>query len=387
MLEKFKYLLLICFVHIGCFAQTDEVKYWDDGKLEWSDFRGKVPFDQADNVLVEEFGLSELNYYIGYETERYYKDGVSYIRYMTVCYIDSQKSWVTDAGESEENVIYNQLIFDIVELHRRKIQYSLDRVNSPIKGRKLYQRILKKCKAKIKLFISETKRGSDEAEMKNWKQNIAVQLNRLGDQIELDYEEILIGYSPSIEIGTILMAGELSDHFSTCLVYKFGLDFRVKKHTFNGVFGLSRINIQKDIPNKPVLKANRDLPMSLFNFSYGYSFLQSSKYSLTPFVGVGYLSMELSDTVITSGVSADVTESFSNFNFVTGLRFEYKVSKSVRLTPNRIFGVKEAFTTKLFANAFMTKADLDDNLNGYMINLTFGVRILWNKVKVVRSYD
>jgi len=73
---------------------------------------------------------SELKYVIGYKTRKEKINDTVVFRLQSFCYTDTQLSWIKPGFKAPQNLQYNQVIFNIAELYRRKLQYDLDRLGS-----------------------------------------------------------------------------------------------------------------------------------------------------------------------------------------------------------------------------------------------------------------
>ncbi|MCV9387438.1 DUF922 domain-containing protein [Reichenbachiella ulvae] len=94
--------------------QNDSLIYWDERELEWSDFTARVG-------LLEEI-MGEAISYCTVLASTIDKDSCLYYEIYTV--FNTNHSWVSGI-QSSELLRHEQLHFDIVELHSRKIRKAI----------------------------------------------------------------------------------------------------------------------------------------------------------------------------------------------------------------------------------------------------------------------
>ena len=100
---------------VGVYGQENR-KNWTDGKLTWNDFQERE----------QSIGVSELEYFLGYNTGKHKFNDTTVFRIQTFCYMDRNLSWIDKDFKNNQYLKYNQVIFNIAELYRRKLQYALD---------------------------------------------------------------------------------------------------------------------------------------------------------------------------------------------------------------------------------------------------------------------
>jgi hypothetical protein len=104
---------------MGVMAQENQ-KNWRDGKLSWLDFSEKETNQ----------GVSELKYFLGYKADKLKFGDTTVFRIKAEAYMDKKLSWINPAFKEEQYLRFNQVIFDIIEIHRRRLQVELDKANS-----------------------------------------------------------------------------------------------------------------------------------------------------------------------------------------------------------------------------------------------------------------
>ena len=111
-------MLLMC---LNAFAQTDlSYKKWEDGKLAIEDFNRRTADD--DNICVIHTGID--TYSGDWEKVKW---NLRVKRLKSTTLFDPIQSWITkDDSLSTQALRYSQLVFDMTELTRRKMQNGQD---------------------------------------------------------------------------------------------------------------------------------------------------------------------------------------------------------------------------------------------------------------------
>ena len=101
----------------GLFAQNN-TREWSQGKLTWDDFKeGKSELHESQ--------ISYFAYSFLFFPERQMFENALVVRNVARAHMDRNLSWVNPEYKTEQLLRYNQVIFDIVELYRRKLQIEL----------------------------------------------------------------------------------------------------------------------------------------------------------------------------------------------------------------------------------------------------------------------
>ena len=115
------YLLIVLFAFSYTINCQEYRKYWKDGKLTWDDFQSEPTKTNA----------SHLAYVLMYQTNKKVIDNVTYYGVISDAYIDKSLSFVHTNLKDKHHLNYNQVIFNLVEIYKRKLQkriYTLDNI-------------------------------------------------------------------------------------------------------------------------------------------------------------------------------------------------------------------------------------------------------------------
>lgn len=349
--------LLIIFRVFGGYAQENR-KDWNDGKLTWDDFHKKEQSAEA----------SELKYFIGYNTGKQKSNDTTLIRIQTFCYMDRKLSWINNNFINSQYLKYNQIIFDIAELYRRKLQYELDRANSINEAEIKFSRNYTKMYNEMDRFKEESSGGQNREVIEQWNLTIKKELNNFGNIDIPKFSKRNFGYALHVGLGSGRFTGSLGQHFGQTFNFMFGFDFAYKNSILylNGT--MARGKVKTDYISDKNWYRGQHANVAIIDVSYGYAIVDKSKVKLSPFAGLGITEL--------SGENMDNKEDplrIVDYNFIFGINADYKIRKRIKLVPNPYFGLKESVETSIRARLYITRVSYYNDLNGYSINLTVGL--------------
>ena len=349
------------------FAQNNR-KDWSEGPLTWDDFQEK---QQA-------IGVSELKFFLGYNTDKQKFSDTTVFRIQTYCYMDRNLSWVLNYYKSDQYLHYNQVIFDLVELQRRKLQYDLDRINSIYQAETRLNLCYTELSNLIDQFQEESKFGQANAVIDQWSSILQSELQSLERMNLPQFSKRNLGYAVHAGLGSGIFTGSLGQHFGPTLNFMFGFDFAYKKSILYLNATLAGDQVKKDYSyeDKTYYQGQR-ANVAILDVSYGYAVIDGSKIKLSPFAGLGITEI--------SGVNRDNDEDDLrnvDYNIIFGLNADYKIRKRLKLAPNSYFGSKEYVETSVRARLYVSRANFSDDLNGYSINLTLGLCGFGNLIRI-----
>ena len=139
---------------------------WQTGDLTWNDFR------VVDTNTVKEH--SYIEFYLDIEENEEYELGTSWVELVAAAYMDKKLSWVDKKHCTAEELRYNQVIFDLVELFRRRLQVVIDTGgNADID---YYIRLLEHV---TDSFCRDTRYGANTLAVVAWETKVGKQLDSI----------------------------------------------------------------------------------------------------------------------------------------------------------------------------------------------------------------
>jgi len=354
-------LLLFSFIlSIPCFGQSSD-RLWEEGELTWDDFKGE-PFRLSPNS-------SELNYQMSYFPTKKRINNTTYLIYQTKNYINPNTSWVKESDKSFRLLRYNQVIFNILELHRRRLQAELQQVSQAFEAAEKFRTIYQNSTYEIRQFQDGTEMGTDASAIKLWDQMIDEKLKDYPIEWIPEVSERNFGIGLNAGFGTGVLTGAFSDFFRPSFNFIFGFDLAYKNTTLflNGT--VARSKVKRDFTEDGLLWPD-DLStnVAVIDVSIGQTLIDGPKHKLTPFAGLGILEFSAAKN------EGEQFEDFRIYNYglIFGLNYDFKFRKRVRLTPSR-YGTpfQERYEHNIRFKLYATSADFE-NIGGSSINLTIG---------------
>jgi hypothetical protein len=362
----FTFLLFILFVNIS--AQESDFKYWQEGKLTWNDFKGETGFPLLD---------SELKYFLTYGSEKQKFNDTTVYRIAAKGYIDRDLSWSKTFKKTDQNLAYFQVVFDIVELHRRGLQNKLDRLEVVYNAENELRSAMYNCEKTLADFKKESQQGADTIVVQRWQKTIQTELGTTAGKSIPAFTKRNFGYGMHAGFGKGFNTGTIKDNFPSTFNFIFGFDVAYKDVTLFlcGTLGSSKAdqsyNGEINIP-----KGER-AGVAIGDVSLGYPVLNKAKFKLMPFAGLGFL--EYSEKP-----EPDETnyKSMAATGYLFGLNTDYKFRKGLSFFPETFFQKREYVEFTLRARLYVAHANLSPDMKGFSINLTLGLNMAGNYIRI-----
>lgn len=155
-----------CFFASFTVSAQYDLRPWQTGDLTWNDFR------VVDTNTVKEH--SYIEFYLDIEENEEYELGTSWVELVAAAYMDKKLSWVDKKHCTAEELRYNQVIFDLVELFRRRLQVVIDTGgNADID---YYIRLLEHV---TDSFCRDTRYGANTLAVVAWETKVGKQLDSI----------------------------------------------------------------------------------------------------------------------------------------------------------------------------------------------------------------
>lgn len=366
MIKAFVPIILCVILSSGLKAQNNK-KTWAQGKLSWNDFLEKTDTQEA----------SELKYFLGYTTEKQKMNDTVVVRPVAKGYIDTNLSWVNPKFRNDHYLRYNQVIFDMVELFRRKLQGEIDRAKRFYELESKFNTVFQLFSNEIEKFKKESKSGQDLNSIAAWEQKLSGELNANSEQKLPDFENRNFGYAMHAGFGSGFYSGSLGEHFSPSFNFIYGFDFAYKKSILFVNATLAGNKVKKDYFADKSWSQGQRTNVAILDISYGYAFIDGPKIKISPFAGLG-----ITEFTEKGNGNPDEMERMVDSNLIFGVNTDYKLKTRLKFVPDEMFGIKEKVETSIRTRLYITKASYFEDLTGYTMNLSVGLCGFGNLIRL-----
>jgi hypothetical protein len=324
--------------HIG-FAQTG-YKTWSPNGLTWTDFAARPDLTQT--------RASSFAYLIGYKREQTSSHDTAIVYNKVYGVMNQLDSWVKTEAKTNELLMYNQLVFDLVELSVRKIQLEMNRepypdlsvIPAPQRGvafsmaKHVFETNLAKAKQRIQLFEQETQFGTNSTAIALWAKQIQDELNAQPIVLipnDLKSKKNRFGLFLGGGVGT--MQGNLNAYFQSWVPtgsYGVDLGFGRYQFTFEMAGNLSNDYLIKPLNYNGVLyEQGLNLNYTWAQITAGYALIDRKYWRIAPYAGLSLVSISANlPTKKNLGIK-------DTYGVIGGVSADYKFRKKIILSEMR----------------------------------------------------
>ncbi len=279
-------LMLLLSPLLGSAQTTIDTLHWSaTRRLQLSDFHAPIQ---------PGLGGSEFHYQIGYEvrpTSFWSQPAVE-----SFCLMFRNLSWVSETARNERTLAYNQLLFDLVEVHARQMKAKLIALGTDKRFKQQAKQIEyltnSELGAEVNRFRSETGGGDDLPALQRWQQQVAKRLYDTPDLVTT-YRSSKMGYGLFFGGGGALPTGPLTQTLDPPAGFVLGLDIAFRRTVlllhptlYNGVIR-SEFSRQNQ-----TWETGMTVSPALFEIGLGRVMGNSPRIRFIPYVG--YRLLELS---------------------------------------------------------------------------------------------
>ena len=350
MLFKKISVLVAAFGIIGlhCHAQD---RAWDTGPITWQDFQGTPDIENQRSLLVYDFGHDD------------FKDAskdTSIVYARAYALLDPSSSWVKPEFKNNSLLLYNQVMFDIVELHRREYQQALHTARNKKDLKLSINKIMDDNDYMVEQYAKQTDYGKNSDVVKEWdsKINNSLKGSKSGDLPEI--KDLKYGMGFDIGGGVSSSLGEIGSHFSSAPFVSVALNFSYSRASicFEGTTG--RTKVKNEFTHNETWLPGTKVTSGLFNTFLRYPVLVRPKVKISPLAGYTrsrFTSQEQVGLQMTShGASLGVTS-----DFIIKRTVNYSMNM-MNLRSRTEYGIR--------LNVYGTMADYGEGTSGSLINVS-----------------
>ena len=342
-------------------------KTWEEGKLTWEDFQGK-PYYNLDRE-------SGFEYAFGFQQKKVVQHDTVVIRLVAYAYFLKDISWVLPEKRSDVHLMYNQVIFDMVEVYRRKLNNALVRANSYAESQNLFDIYLVKLNEEIEDFEYQFKAGNRIYAVQRKQDEMNRELLQLDEEFLPPFKHSNFGIGMHLGFGADLLTGSVSNHFKNTTLFIFGFDFAFQNFVLDIGGGLSNTKVTKEYIEKNNWEVGTKTGLAILNAALAYNVHNGHRFKIAPFVGWGVF--ESSNNNVPEEEKSDFT--LVSYSVIFGMNLDYKLRQRFKL--NTPLNSREYTETNVRFRLSVLPVNFYPDLKGYSINLTLGFDIFAGKLK------
>ena len=270
-------LLLLSVCHSAT-AQTDR-RYWNEGPLTWDDFT--VMSDTYNN-------RSYLQYTMQYTAVHDTIDGILCHYYAAQAWITPKSSWIADNQRTPATLLYNQTIFDMLELERRLLQHSINAAEKPFLYSDLLTAASDHLNRRIGQFQQLTNDGNDTAVLSLYAKQVQKELALHPAVYRPQYSPHPLGYSFYIGLAADASTGTLGQTFGPTLCFNYGINLSWHPHLLilDGSIGHGKSRRAVTLDDASIAE-NSPYDVATIHFGYGLLLVNNNRVRLAPFAALG----------------------------------------------------------------------------------------------------
>lgn len=348
-----KFFILFAFMLLSFIVEgQDYRKYWADGKLTWEDFQGQYTQRRMTNLA----------YLLTYQTNEKLIENVLYQGLFSEAYINKALSFVHPNLQDANYLAYNQVIFNLLEISKRKLQKRLFNLATIFEAQTLFMDIQSELEKQIFDFQQASFDGLQNEVTKQWQATTEKELLETRSFFIPDYKKSNWTYGIYGGMDYGVYGDAYKDIFNSTLALAMGFEFSYKKLFLALNMSLTNSTLNKDLQDNTFLIPEGDKStISLLNVSLGYPLYETNKFRILPFAGYGITAL---GEVVEEGDKDEITQGTTFF----GLNFDFKNRKRVNFTPS-IFNIREEGNTYIRARIFISNSNFNPTLKGYGVHI------------------
>ena len=166
-------LWIFCFISFSQGISNDTIHWIDYRKINWDDFKGDaidLPNMSGQSLMVVLANFQKITLFLPVKTS-------------VVTVFDRKNSWVSNNGKTDQFLKYYQVMFDLYEVYTRKLKKEFKNTKFGFDPNKVFQEkygsALTALSDRSKLYMKETKMGSDNDAIEKWDKIIQSELKEL----------------------------------------------------------------------------------------------------------------------------------------------------------------------------------------------------------------
>jgi hypothetical protein len=321
-MRKLTFILLFLMNSLTSFAQASSHRLWEEGPLTWQDFAGK-PFKTLEISF-------EAKTYLGYKDDKVKSNDTTFNVLRAYAYLERIESWVSEKGKNNDNLKYAQLLFNYLEIYKRKLQHKLYQIEALSDAEQSLQNINKTYENEIQEVKNLTDFGRDLTAVDSLLKETKAELKKTSYNFSPSVSIVRgnHGGAASVGMGYSTMMGGVKKGFGNAINYiVFDLEYMYRKSSFILYGGFGQSNVQTNFMDKKNWQSNTNSGHFFGGLYYGYKVYESKNWRFIPTIGIGGVEFTHPDK------DNDNKTTLSSINIQVGIGAEYHFTKSVTMYP------------------------------------------------------
>lgn len=282
-------LLFLLLSSLSGSAQVIDTLHWDaNRRLQLSDFHSPTQ---------PGLGGSEFYYQIGYEvrpTSIWSQPAID-----AFCLMFRNLSWVSETARNERTLAYNQVLFDLVEVHTRLMKAKLIALRADRKFKQQAKQIEyltnAELGAEVNRFRAESGGGDDLPVLQRWQRQVVQRLYDTPDLVTT-YQSSKLGYGLFIGGGSVLPTGPLAQTLNLSTGLVFGIDIALRRTMLLLHPTLSNGTLKSEFSHRnQIWETGMSVRPTLLEVGLGRIITDSPRNRVIPYVGYRLLDLHPRD--------------------------------------------------------------------------------------------
>lgn len=332
----------ICLLSIYCailsislFAQTN-IHTWKMGPLTWNDFHHNTQINDK---------YSYLEYFIDIKSRDVKVGNVDYTLPALLAYTKPDYSWADTNFRTPQMLAYNQCLFDIIEIHRRKMEYEICSTGY-FDMDEMMKKGVHRLDEDLTRIENETAQGQDTLALARWQAKAKDELDTLKPFTPTRFFDGNLWLGATLGLGFKGTTGSLSQYFTSGGGLAFNFDIISKRHYFTWGTYIGAAGCRQNIWNKkffdeldavppaeglfyypdssyeePLIYKGELATVLDMYFAYGYTVFNNNVHKFTPFAGIGFEGYYVTPDEVSYGRTA--------FSWHFGLDYNWQYSNHI----------------------------------------------------------
>ena len=371
-------IAVLCMISLAGSQAQNHTHSWKMGPLTWNDF-------SPNNAIGSQY--SHLEYFMGIQGGVDKRNGVTYLHPSVGAFMSSGYSWADPRYRTPQLLAYHQCAFDLVELHRRRLEnYIMDgkaNLLELVDPDLMLDKTMLLAGEEIARLKAETLEGRDSTRLRQWQDSVRHQLDSIPQHSFTTHHDAPMRWGLTFDGGYTYVGGGLHDYLGNGLIFGFIGEVGYRHHfvSLTCAMGGSRCLDTMYHINSAINTLYPGYRVSHFDFymAYGYAVVDNARIRLVPFVGYGTQQFYYNDF---NNYSHGPTDGCLH----AGLDFHYNYSNQVEVNEfllkfhyNSLHNIT-SFHTRLFAT-FNRFESVVGAPTGFTINLQLGFGLMTGRAR------